>query len=285
MVNGRAVVGSTQTLLSGIYIIAILVNLPYLIAAPTYKNQMAKDEVPEKWINPLGFDDSVVLDNESILTGQVLLTRILDQTHIALNEANETKDEFANRVFNLDSERLHETWKKADYDWLPQNKDLHKKLDTPVEEEHLSALGFDDALVNSYHYLQMIAVGLEQLVKDQGEDGPFLDRFSRSEYNLLLVLQEIQAAIIERGVNYKMQPDVRRYNMPESLRVENNATTRNVRDWIIYRDYLNLLQYIWEVFRYLKSKVYSSLLLDISENDTSESKGAEAPANEASEGD
>ncbi|KAF2883280.1 hypothetical protein ILUMI_22898 [Ignelater luminosus] len=274
MVNGHTVVGLTQTLFSGIYII---LNLSYLIAAPIKKDQM--DETPEKWINPLGLDDSnaIFLNSESVPTGKALITRILDQTRIALNQANETKEEFAHRVFNVDSSQLHEDWKSADYEWLPQRRDIHKGLDEPVAEEHLTSLNFDETLVSTYHFLQSIAVGLEQMVKDQGEDGPFLGKFSLSEYNLVLVLQEIQTAIIERGVNDKMKPDIRRGSMPESLRVENNATTKNVRDWIIYRDYISLLQYVWEVFRYLKRKVYSSFDMSLSGKSDSEAPVNEAP--------
>lgn len=69
-------------------------------------------------------------------------------------------------------------------------------------------------------------------------------------FSLLLCLQvlcELQMALAERGVGPRA--DVTREVMSREYRdMSVSATYRNLRDWLIFRDYMNGLEYIIEVF-------------------------------------
>lgn len=107
----------------------------------------------------------------------------------------------------------------------------------------------------------MIAVGLEQIVWDQEdqEEEDFIEKFKETEYKLRSLLCEIQVAIIERGLD--MRPDVRRDIMTDPYRNMSNTTSRYFRDWVIFRDYMNALEYVVDVFRHFKKNLWSSPLL------------------------
>jgi len=48
--------------------------------------------------------------------------------------------------------------------------------------------------------------------------------------------------------------DVQREVMPQTDRDSDDETTRNLRDWVIFRDYVNTLQYISQTFEYFLSQ-------------------------------
>lgn len=56
----------------------------------------------------------------------------------------------------------------------------------------------------------------------------------------------------ERGVTPR--PDVSRDIMPIEYRRVNSTTQRDLRDWLIFRDYMNALEYVIEVFKYLSNR-------------------------------
>lgn len=66
---------------------------------------------------------------------------------------------------------------------------------------------------------------------------------------LFQVLCEIQMAIVERKVTPR--PDVTRDIMNEDRVLD--ETYRKLRDWAIFRDYMNCLEYVIEVFEYFKN--------------------------------
>ncbi|CAG2063055.1 unnamed protein product [Timema podura] len=89
----------------------------------------------------------------------------------------------------------------------------------------------------------MFAVGLEQVVIDQKENGgEFLQEFKDTEFKVRATLCEIQVAMVERNVTPKA--DVTREIMGEELRMMGNSSYRNLRDWLIFRDYMNGLEYV-----------------------------------------
>lgn len=115
-------------------------------------------------------------------------------------------------------------------------------------------LQLDKSLLDTYEYLQTIAVGLEQLVWDQEDDNaPFTGKFKEIEFKLRALLCEIQVAIMERGI--VMRPDVRRDIMTEAYRNNDNMTSKYLRDWLIFRDFMNALEYVIQVFNYLQDSL------------------------------
>jgi hypothetical protein len=70
---------------------------------------------------------------------------------------------------------------------------------------------------------------------------------------MLQTLCEIQAAMLERGV--PQHENITRQIMGNELRHIGNSSYRNVRDWIIFRDCMNGLEYVIQVFEYFKQKL------------------------------
>jgi len=102
-----------------------------------------------------------------------------------------------------------------------------------------------------YNYLQRFAVGLEVMVEDQAMyDGDFIMEFNEAEYKLKAVLCELQMAMLERGL--EVGEDVDRSIMSKEVRNTEDSSYRNLRDWYIYRDYMNGLEYVIHAFDHLK---------------------------------
>lgn len=64
------------------------------------------------------------------------------------------------------------------------------------------------------------------------------------------VLCEIQVALEERSVTRR--PDVTRDVMTSDFRTMTDMTYRDLRDWLIFREYMNGLEYVIQVFSHLR---------------------------------
>lgn len=70
------------------------------------------------------------------------------------------------------------------------------------------------------------------------------------------VLCELQVALVERQLSSR--PDVSRDIMKSEFRtVSSSETYRNLRDWLIFRDYMNGLEYVVQVFEHLRRGLQS----------------------------
>ena len=68
------------------------------------------------------------------------------------------------------------------------------------------------------------------------------------------MLCEIEYALLQKGFSEEELEEVPREIMPEKVRHLEDASYRNLRDWYIYRDYMNGLEYVVEAFDYLRSQ-------------------------------
>lgn len=195
----------------------------------------------------MAHDGPTVIISDRDLLGQIILT-----AKIALTEAENFREDYVQKTFSADFEQHHQLWRSQRYDWLPNVDQIPKNLGEVTPSNHLEALELDESLLNSYEYLQTIAVGLEQLVWDQeDEEAPFYGKFKDMEFKLRALLCEIQVAILERGI--VMRPDVRRDVMTEAFRNMNRTTSSiTLRDWLIFRDFMNALEYVIQVFNFLQ---------------------------------
>lgn len=115
----------------------------------------------------------------------------------------------------------------------------------------LSVLQLDQSLYSTYTYLQKLAVGLEQVVLDQMVNkASFVEEFNEAEFRLKEVLCEVQAAMMEKGIDH--QTSIHRDIMPMEERHMQVDSYRNMRDWFIFRDYMNSLEYVVQSFDHLR---------------------------------
>ncbi|XP_034235312.1 uncharacterized protein LOC117641792 [Thrips palmi] len=238
-------VGSViRWLLAALCVLALLP--PRAMAAPTPTRSQPK------WINPCGLNKQDVeqeleYQNESAASVTDLLQRIVTLSKNALDHAVQFRVAYVEETFQKDYEDHHRSWQIHHYDWLPN---IPKQLGEKVQEEHLRAQSLEVALKDIYKYLQQYAVGLEQVVIDQKASGSsYKDKFDYDESLLRNVLCEVQVAMQEQGV--VQHPDVSPDIMGPAFRDPTmNSTFRNVRDWIILRDYMNGLEYIIQTLEY-----------------------------------
>lgn len=71
----------------------------------------------------------------------------------------------------------------------------------------------------------------------------------------LQVLCELQVALVERGLTPR--PDVTRDIMSSEFRKRESRTQTELRDWLIFRDYMNALEYLIQVFDHLAQRLRS----------------------------
>ena len=64
------------------------------------------------------------------------------------------------------------------------------------------------------------------------------------------VLCELQLAMMERGIS--VDEEISRQIMRKEIRHVESDSYRNLRDWYIYRDYMNSLEYAIDAFTHLK---------------------------------
>ncbi|KAJ8688085.1 hypothetical protein QAD02_023880, partial [Eretmocerus hayati] len=239
-------------------LLAVTVN-----GAPTAMTLQSRRLTSEpKWLNPCGFAAEEFDQDLDVmqLTDEILLGNVVMQAKNALHHANSFRDEYIKRTFGSDFGPHHLLWRGNHYEWLPSSKQIPKSLGEQLDQEFLDKLEvrmIDTALLDAYEYMQRYAVGLEQIVWDQDDHKlRYLDKFSHSENLLRSVLCELQMALAERGVTPRA--DVTRDIMPQEYRdMSDSATYRNLRDWLIFRDYMNGLEFIIQVFEHLVRGIQS----------------------------
>jgi len=189
------------------------------------------------------------------LTDKELMQNIILSARNALTHSDEFKERFVRKSFFLGQtyEQHVNQWKWQRMSWMPTIKELPKYLDEDLKESYLSTLKMDTALSTMYNYLQRVAVGLEQVVLDQAAyDGEFTQEFNEAEYKLKAVLCELQVAMLERGIQAIKDPS--RDDMPEDVRNLKYISYRAIRDWFVFRDYMNILEYIIQTSTYIMGK-------------------------------
>ena len=67
------------------------------------------------------------------------------------------------------------------------------------------------------------------------------------------VLCEIEYALLQKGFKEHELEEVPREIMPEDLRNLEHSSYRDMRDWNIFRDYMNGLEYVVDAVNYLRN--------------------------------
>ncbi|KAL0130020.1 hypothetical protein PUN28_001955 [Cardiocondyla obscurior] len=211
-----------------------------------------------KWVNPCGVSTNLRTNGSNPDIAQLedhdLLIQIVLQAETALRHAKHFRDDFIRQTFKTNFVSVHNLWKKNHYAWLSTRSEIPKELGEELNKEYLDKLDINTSLVDTYEYMQKCAVGLEQIVLDQKDYQPiYYQKFMEAEWKLRAVLCEIQVALGERSV--VPRPDVTRDVMPPDFRTTTDMTFRDLRDWLIFREYMNGLEYVIQVFSHLRQRL------------------------------
>ncbi|KAI9563563.1 hypothetical protein GHT06_011027 [Daphnia sinensis] len=211
-------------------------------------------DVRPKWVNPCGgiLDDSGIdPDAPPLEDSEIAANAILD-VDIALNQIESFKDDFVRSLFRMDFDEMVRTWAHFHYDWLPAYEAVPKVIGAQLVPRQLQALELGATLKKLYLAAQTIAVGLEQVILDRAVyGGDFLEQFATTENKLAMVLCSLQMAMIEKHV--EPDADAVRQLMDNKYRDMRSASGRNLRDFVIVRDYINLLEYTHQVLQHFQN--------------------------------
>ncbi|XP_076659093.1 uncharacterized protein LOC143362633 [Halictus rubicundus] len=254
--HNASIAATTWLRLGSLLVTLLVVSVQ---SAPTMTPENRRLSSPPKWVNPCGlatgdFTGDFTGDMEvDQLTDSTLLEQVFVQAKIALQQT-EFRGNYVKRIFNMDFEDWRPSFADYHYDWLPGPREIPKQLGEQLNQEYLDSLELDTALINAYEYMQRYAVGLEQMVWDQEDlQLDFLEQFKSTENHLRSVLCELQVALVERQLTSR--PDVTRDIMDAKSRQSSSDTDRNLRDWLIFRDYMNCLEYVVQVFEHLHGRI------------------------------
>jgi len=184
-----------------------------------------------------------------------LMHGIVNMAKMALRQSRFFKEDYVKKTFHEPSWwDHHERWKDMRYRWLPTWEEVPKHLHENALLSHYEELEMMSALQNTFTYLQKLAAGMEQVVIDQADHkGKFLMEFDTAQYALKTLLCEIEYAMLQKGMKEHELEEIPRDIMPENVRHLEDTSYRNLRDWYIYRDYMNGLEYVVDAFNFLKN--------------------------------
>lgn len=246
--------GSGQVFINGVWLLTIVTVIPTTISAPA-SHWSSRNETDEKWMYPCGKhfgqpkkEYDLMISKES---NEKILKYIIAQAQTALSHAESFKKEYVQKTFDLPFEK-HDIRTDNRYDWLPNTEnEILKKLGRSVKSGNLESRSLEQFLKKIYESFQGFAVGIEQVVRDQKKsNGEFQQHFNLTEVHLKRVLCEVGTAMIEW--NIIPNDNVERSIMSEQHRNMETASFRNLRDWLIFSNYMNGLQYVIEVFQYIE---------------------------------
>nr|CAH0107753.1 unnamed protein product [Daphnia galeata] len=210
-------------------------------------------DVRPKWVNPCGgiLDDSGVDPDAPLLEDSEIAANAILDVDIALSQIESFKDDFVRSLFRMSFDEMVRTWAHFHYDWLPAYEAVPKVVGAQLTPRQLDSLELGVTLKKLYLASQTIAVGLEQVILDRAVyGGDFLEQFATTENKLAMVLCSLQMAMIEKHV--EPDADAARQLMDNKYRDMRSASGRNLRDFIIVRDYINLLEYTKQVLHHFQ---------------------------------
>ncbi|XP_076334435.1 uncharacterized protein LOC143238248 isoform X2 [Tachypleus tridentatus] len=225
----------------------IVVCVLTLVPVTATSAPLGSGEKP-RWVNPCGLPDHL-LDPDSDFQNlppfslKELVSKVVEVTESTKNHAESVENEFRMKVFkdsafNVDYMRQ---------EWLP--------VIPPISKDHFKSVNVREAYRKTFQYLQYYAVGVDEMKMDQvlhPESGQFLDHFQEVENRIREVLCEFQLGMYT--LNIRQNPDVMKNVMSTEYRDIPEESKRNLRDYLILRDYLKCITYTWELFSYLVKK-------------------------------
>ncbi|XP_076362608.1 uncharacterized protein LOC143253143 isoform X2 [Tachypleus tridentatus] len=198
------------------------------------------------WINPCDLPEQLLDPNEDFdnlppISKKDLVSHVIEAANTARKHAGVVKNQFLetyfpDEEFNVDYMRQH---------WLPEVP--------PTTFGHFKSMNISGAYKQTFEFMQYYAVGVEEMRLDQDlhpESGAtFQERFQEIQFNARTLLCNLQFGMINMKI--KQNPDILRQVMQEEYRNIEEESRRNLRDFIILRDYVKTVTYIWELFTYI----------------------------------
>ncbi|CAH1100392.1 unnamed protein product [Psylliodes chrysocephalus] len=165
------------------------------------------------------------------------LKNIINQINKLLQKAYKIEETLINAVFKMDSETINESLKEYQYGWLPSKDSLLSNIGNGELKENK----IEEILPNVYTNLQTVSAGLELMLEHEK-----YNEFERLKSYLRSVLCEIYTALRECQLN--LPEDVSRSVVPQEIRNMIEIPETNIRNWIIFRNFIDTLNGVTDIF-------------------------------------
>lgn len=205
------------------------------------------------WKNPCNVqrENLEILDKINLeevkLPEAELTNNIVNQANIALTAAYQIKIQFISTIFKMEYDIVEELYKDNRLCFLPTSEEIPKAAGKCLSLTKLKGVQFSKVLPVIYTSLQKVAVGMEIVFKNSN-----YKRFRNVEGHLKNVLCEFYTAFKETKL--EMPKDIDRDVVPQYYRNMNQSVESKIRDYIIFREYVNILEYTVQVFNCILQK-------------------------------
>jgi len=208
------------------------------------------------WINPCGYNTK---NSEDYVSDADIMDHILTIAGQCQNNIDLFKSQYIQQIFNIDYNTHYNRWINENNSWIISR--LLDKAEDNMEQSWLNSRSFPSELNYSYEVLQRVSVGFEILLNDASKDdfleNQFSKQFSTCKNDLQQLLCEIRDDIDVTG--QEKPKDITRDEVPKEIREEASTAQRNLKNSIIFRDYMIAIQYVKNTYNYLKSKCNTNI--------------------------
>ncbi|XP_050678971.1 uncharacterized protein LOC126975222 isoform X2 [Leptidea sinapis] len=228
---------------------------PQSSAAPHKRTMDRQRRSPSQenslWGNPCDYDSN---SKSALKYTSKLAKDVASQARNALESTAKYKDKFASKLHSFPSfEQLLPVWSSFDwlrnFTWFPEEGlPKEKLLFQPISQEYMDSLmnKIDEVLPSMYKGLKMVVAGLYSISKEGLNDDILADaslkhNITQSMHNVRAVLCLFDELMRSRKLQIMTLPDS---ELPKMDEVDKMAYAL-----LVYRDTLNYLEYIAQVFQ------------------------------------
>ncbi|XP_043222018.1 uncharacterized protein LOC122381661 isoform X2 [Amphibalanus amphitrite] len=211
-----------------------------------------------QWKNPCSIEHSQAFDGDVNMQAPpdaVILNRIITLNNRVRPEVDMKMDAFVRSTYHVDESEMLRDWGHHNMSWLGFVRETIAQVEAKLEaqDDVDGRLTLGDALRIHFADLQRLAIGFEQMTVDAALYGdPNLDNFRSLQNGLMELLCELQISLLEKRLtaDSSVTADI----MGQDVRDLDSSRERNLRNWVIIREYKVYLAHLHKVFGSLKAQ-------------------------------
>eukprot|EP00095_Tigriopus_kingsejongensis_P011511 maker-scaffold56_size446035-snap-gene-3.33 protein:Tk11511 transcript:maker-scaffold56_size446035-snap-gene-3.33-mRNA-1 annotation:"hypothetical protein L798_14914" len=202
-------------------------------------------------VHPPQSDPSTSTSRQEAPRREILFSGISLSARNALRQMETFGEEFVREKFSANFNAYHIEWIDQRYEWFLAYEEIPKNLNEVLPTSFLDSKSPQECLPTMRYFLEKILIVLNQIAKDLREaEDRFAELFGTSKDMVNGVLNEV--AITMRELNITPKTPTRKDFIPQVVVEIGHTSFRNHRDWFLYRDSRNILEYIIAVSEYFR---------------------------------
>lgn len=175
---------------------------------------------------------------------------ILGEAKIARSNFDNIKYKFFEAMFNQYTKYDESMFSNNHYDWLHSQKAIPKELGQTVPCELLKSVTFQSVLPKLYSSLQVMELALDEVFKTE----KYIEFKNLVIGYIKTLKEEVSDAMYYAEIN--PPSEITKDVIPHDFCDITHQTFLRIRDWIVFRECMNLIEYIVQAFSFLQQNVY-----------------------------